>query len=322
LRLSGSTEVAILASQSGKFFRLERGGIECKAERQPPGKPLKIETPSAIATIVGTRFRLSHREASTWLEVREGAVSFAKPNAASPVTISAGEYAAATPDTAPEPRPLPRDGVLRVPMELRWQPRAVDGDGDWQESGASILQRRISDIPPSESRSGTPRSANSGLRALVLPGDGILIEARIDVVASAASLKPPRSWPWGYGFRLHTRSHSFKFRTVHQPGRDLLRFDAVRFFPTTQYPEMTGLSRKDAAGLRAPVRMKFSAERLDPQRLRLRGKCWPAAAAEPEAWTLSAELACEEHIQEAWLDATYASLRFSEIRAWRCAPAP
>jgi ferric-dicitrate binding protein FerR (iron transport regulator) len=75
-------------------FHLDQGLVAVSARPRPVASPLAITTPQAVATVVGTRFRLEHRDRRTVLRVAEGTVRFER-NDASALLVHAGQEASA-----------------------------------------------------------------------------------------------------------------------------------------------------------------------------------------------------------------------------------
>jgi hypothetical protein len=91
-------------------FRLDHGTVVITAQHRSATDALTIATPRALATVVGTRFTLSHRADQTALQVTEGIVRFACTGAAERL-VHAGEGAvsprALPPASAPAAPPAP-----------------------------------------------------------------------------------------------------------------------------------------------------------------------------------------------------------------------
>lgn len=90
-----------VASSGGKQFALLQGTLTADVQKQPPGKPLLIHTPHAIATVLGTEFDLSVETGRTELEVVHGLVNLASTETTQAVNVAAGESAIASPQSAP-----------------------------------------------------------------------------------------------------------------------------------------------------------------------------------------------------------------------------
>ncbi len=97
------------AVSGGKQLRLLAGSLTAQVKPQPVGQPLRVHTPHAVVTVVGTEFGLSVAGAETQLEVVSGSVKLARTLADVPLAVGAGEAALATASTAPRPSRLPRN---------------------------------------------------------------------------------------------------------------------------------------------------------------------------------------------------------------------
>ncbi|MGP4844384.1 FecR domain-containing protein [Marinobacter sp. 1Y8] len=115
------------------LMRLERGSIEAEVEALTEnGSRFEIDTPSAIAAVRGTAFRLQAEQGTTQLQVTEGKVAFGPPGRTLPVpagySATAGKGTRSAVDirklpAAPEMRPLPAN-ASRMPLDIKWQPVA------------------------------------------------------------------------------------------------------------------------------------------------------------------------------------------------------
>jgi ferric-dicitrate binding protein FerR (iron transport regulator) len=72
--VSGPAVVTLSDGESGKLIRLREGDLSLDVSPQPPGKPMRVITPSAEAVVVGTQFNISTNSSSTSLAVNEGRV--------------------------------------------------------------------------------------------------------------------------------------------------------------------------------------------------------------------------------------------------------
>lgn len=88
--------------------RVERGRVENAIEPgRKPGTRFEIRTPSAIAGVRGTRFRVAERDGAALSEVLEGGVNVARPgDAPSAVDVPAGSGVRVRTGSPPE-RPVP-----------------------------------------------------------------------------------------------------------------------------------------------------------------------------------------------------------------------
>jgi len=97
------------AGSGGKQLRLLAGSLTAQVRPQPAGRPLRVHTPHAVVTVVGTEFGLSVAGAETQLEVITGSVKLARPGGEPPLAVSAGETALASATAAPRATRLPRN---------------------------------------------------------------------------------------------------------------------------------------------------------------------------------------------------------------------
>ena len=72
--VSGPAVVTLSDGESGKLIRLREGDLSLDVSPQPPGKPMRVITPSAEAVVLGTQFNISANSSSTSLAVNEGRV--------------------------------------------------------------------------------------------------------------------------------------------------------------------------------------------------------------------------------------------------------
>jgi ferric-dicitrate binding protein FerR (iron transport regulator) len=100
LELLGDTSLLVSAGRGteAKSATLEWGSISADILPQPAGAPMKIATPLALATVRGTRLRLSADSTRTRLDVLEGVVELARNTDRARVDVRSGEFAVATTD--------------------------------------------------------------------------------------------------------------------------------------------------------------------------------------------------------------------------------
>jgi ferric-dicitrate binding protein FerR (iron transport regulator) len=95
ISLGQDTRMTVLAS-IGKSFRLASGSVGVEAAPQPPGQPLRISTPRADLTVVGTAFSVVCNPLMTWLAVEHGTVQLGSPLDQLALQVGAGQRALAT----------------------------------------------------------------------------------------------------------------------------------------------------------------------------------------------------------------------------------
>ena len=74
--LRENSEAVFGVKGGAKVIYLEAGDIICDVDKQPIGKPMKIFTPHAEATVLGTQFLLTAGKENSRLHVNEGSVNF------------------------------------------------------------------------------------------------------------------------------------------------------------------------------------------------------------------------------------------------------
>lgn len=89
--LSQNTVAKLTGTANGKQLALERGALE--ASVTPQRKPMRIRTPHAETTVLGTRFNLVAANDITRLDVVEGTVRFRLPAFDKQVDVGAGQFA-------------------------------------------------------------------------------------------------------------------------------------------------------------------------------------------------------------------------------------
>lgn len=99
---------------NGKRFELRRGIIRARVGAQPAGKPLRVKTALARATVLGTEFVMRTDEDATKLDVLEGKVEFACRTTGKKVKVKSGYTATLRSDVAASVVPLcSSNGILR-----------------------------------------------------------------------------------------------------------------------------------------------------------------------------------------------------------------
>lgn len=93
LRIAGDSTVALNLDEAtgGKRIMLERGAIIANVAKQDPEAPLVIVTPHAVATVVGTQFRLTVTGEQTLLDVTQGVVLLDRLEEGEPIAVKANE---------------------------------------------------------------------------------------------------------------------------------------------------------------------------------------------------------------------------------------
>lgn len=89
LNIQGKSELKVI-SQNPKVFNLNKGALT--AEVKPQEKPMKINTPSAIIEVLGTKFTLSSQEKSSLIKVARGKVAITDKKTGERAIVSTGTY--------------------------------------------------------------------------------------------------------------------------------------------------------------------------------------------------------------------------------------
>lgn len=98
LELLGDTSLTVRGGRgaTAKNLALEWGNLAADVRPQPSGALLTIATPLAIATVRGTRLRLSADSSRTRLDVIEGVVQLVRQSDGAKVNVQSREFAVAT----------------------------------------------------------------------------------------------------------------------------------------------------------------------------------------------------------------------------------
>ena len=100
LQFKDKSEVSFSMVDGAKKIKFKRGKLQAKVTKQPEGKPLVIETPNSVATVLGTKFQLKVNQLETMLEVSRGAVELLRKANDKRVVVKAHEYAVSSPTQA------------------------------------------------------------------------------------------------------------------------------------------------------------------------------------------------------------------------------
>jgi len=191
LELSGGTVVLMRPDSELKLIRaseprvpdggtwlsieLLRGGLENVVPRRPAGGTrFEIETPSAVAAVRGTEFRVSATADAARAEVLEGAVAFTAKRGGVTLPAGTGSVAAAGQASQPAVPLLPAPDLADVPARIRRLPISIPLQ---PLPGAVRYQSQLlpagSALIASDERSTTPHA-----RARDLPDGDYLLRVR------------------------------------------------------------------------------------------------------------------------------------------------
>ena len=126
--ISGNS-LLTFADNHQKKLRLREGKLSAQVKPQPAGKPMLIETRSAILKVLGTRFDLKADLTSTNLTVNEGKVNFKRLSDGSEVDVTAQYHVTTDNEEALTP-------TLQPNSVNAWKSRldVNRGYGKWQPS--------------------------------------------------------------------------------------------------------------------------------------------------------------------------------------------
>lgn len=106
LQFKDKSEVSFAMINGAKKVKFKQGKLQAKVTKQPQGKPLVIETPNSVATVLGTKFQLKVNQLETMLEVSRGAVELMRKANSKKVTVGAHQYAVSSPTQSLEVRKM------------------------------------------------------------------------------------------------------------------------------------------------------------------------------------------------------------------------
>jgi ferric-dicitrate binding protein FerR (iron transport regulator) len=101
---SAVRDLAEMSGDRGKGVFVARGTVTADVVKQPAGAPMTLNTPHAVAAILGTRLTLSVEAGFTRLDVREGRVRFSRQPGGPAVEVPSGFFSVAGPGLEAELR--------------------------------------------------------------------------------------------------------------------------------------------------------------------------------------------------------------------------
>ena len=193
----------------GSKIRLVQGMLETKAKKnpkQPPGKPVEVETTTSMIGVRGTRFRVAAADKFVPFdraEVLEGSVSNINTWKGSEIALAAGQGAVVNPNSAemqaipllPAPAVPAKGQVLRRP-DAYWQFSPVAGAVAYRVIAASdeafqIISFSEKTTTPLADLSRLPHNGTWHLRARAVDSYGL---EGLDATSSI-NLRQP-AWVW------------------------------------------------------------------------------------------------------------------------------
>jgi len=268
LALNANAELWLRGGQDAKGLELRRGQMAATVAPQPPSHPLIIATPQARAKVLGTRFRLAARGASTWLEVAAGAVELTRRSDQQAVRVAAGQFAVAAAGLELASRPLagPIKPDMPQPIKIALFSEYPE-DEDWITTADFVQQRGPSGLAFHPYK--VPAVTGSVLLEAVARVDGL---GNVSVAAGG--------WGFGLGLRCEGQENPLSLCSVQQG-------------PQGSAVELAGLPSATAAPLAHPhggsFQLKLQLDRPPAQPAIVRGKIWRQYELEPAEWMVAAE---------------------------------
>ena len=125
--ISGDS-ILTFSDQGQKELRLMRGRFSADVKPQPEGKPMLIDTPSAVLEVIGTQFEVEAKAESTTLYVREGKVQVRRVYDGRTVDVLANHRVVASADSEMLPQfVVPELTWAQTPV---WRNIASSGNQD------------------------------------------------------------------------------------------------------------------------------------------------------------------------------------------------
>jgi hypothetical protein len=177
------TSMLTFADLGQKTLRLREGVFSANVVPQPEGKPMLIRTPSALLEVMGTRFDVEARLASTMLNVTEGTVRMRRLSDGREVDVTAKHRVIADGDGDLAPQRLP-EAVNHWKSQLHLRP---GGYGKWLPASErrAAAQKAIPLIPPDNPNVtlyllGIPVSRSDGPPVVVRSDSRFVVRGRLD----------------------------------------------------------------------------------------------------------------------------------------------
>jgi len=271
VELKANSRLQILNPRRGKRLSLLGGELAAEVFQQPLNKPMVLVTPQAAATVLGTRFTLSAKSHSTWLEVQQGAVRLIRTSDAQSLLVKAGEFGLAAEGLDLAARPVSGEVSSQGPIPVRVQLYSDSDPNNLFEVRHEFIQQ--SHVATAERFFGFPP-----------------LQGSYEVRVTAEILQTARnsSSRWGFVLGLARRNREQKIvGTIYsiqtsQEGRAGSRVYFAwdgRPRPEASLP----FSRLRQGSYHLRLRVDF----LASGKTQLRGKLWPAGDPEPEGWMLT-----------------------------------
>lgn len=142
IELSGGSELTV-GNGEGKQLYLRRGTLLASILVQPVKYPLRIQTPTAEATMQKTSFALNARDEDTFLRVKNGSVDLRRLADQRSLTVSSREQARAGSN---ESDPMRSEPVSQLPEVWRASQKSLPEDnwlGEWRTPDILVAKPRV-----------------------------------------------------------------------------------------------------------------------------------------------------------------------------------
>ncbi|MGB0599704.1 MAG: FecR family protein [Rubripirellula sp.] len=177
------TSLLTFADVGQKKLRLREGRLSASVESQPEGKPMLIQTRSAVLKVLGTQFDVEADLASTMLTVSEGKVNFRRLSDGSEVDVPAKHHVTTDTDDDLSPSLIKNSvPVWKSQLHLR-----RGGYGKWVPATRqrAAAQKAIPFVPPDNPNAtlyllGIPVPRSDGPPVVVRSESQFVVRGRLD----------------------------------------------------------------------------------------------------------------------------------------------
>ena len=296
VNLDAHTALRLIAVRKGKRLELDHGRVEASVTPQRLDHPMILATRQAEATVLGTRFTLEAKTASTWLTVSEGSVTLTRLADRHSARVGLGEWAVAAQGVELVSRSLEGELEPDSPLPVRIALFSeYPEDEDWFTAPTSVQHRN-------------PRGL-SVQPFKVAPVDGsVLLEAvvRVDDVAPGY-LSAAEGWGFGLGLRCEGEDRALSLRAVQQSAEGgILEFSDLKSTHLTPVPLRTPLA--------GDYQLKVLLDRSQGAAAVLRGKLWRQFEPEPIQWMVVTVHECRGSLAAIALSTFNCACTFAQIR--------
>lgn len=269
--LKPDSSLRVVRSRKGKRLELLKGRVVAQVAPQPKDRPMIVLTRQAEARVLGTRFSLAAKPASTWLEVTEGKVELCRRADHQSVQVGPGECTVAATGLELASRSLGADtwGELPVAVRIAWFSEYPE-DEDWITTPGFVQQRQ------------TYGDSFHPYRAPPLEGSVLLeVLVRVDELAPGAAGNG-EGWGFGIGVRCAGEPSALSLRSLQRGPRG-----SVLEFSDLSARHLASVPLEHAPGW---YQLKLRLDRVPDGPGRLQGKLWRQFEPEPESWMVTGEL--------------------------------